>query len=160
MLPDRKSADQWFAEHSLVHTNDSRDFIHWICVPLLFLSVLGLLWSIPVPAGIAAGMPGFRWSLAAIAVALMYYVRISMPLAAGLLVFILLCHFVLHQIALRSPWPVWQVCIALFVIGWIGELVGRVIERRIPSLARDLEFILIGPAWLLSKLYRKYGIGY
>jgi uncharacterized membrane protein YGL010W len=113
-----------------------------------------------VPDVIAAGMPGFRWSLPAIALALMYYVRISMPLAAGLLVFILLCHLVLHQIALYSPWPVWEVCIALFVIGWIGELVGRVIERRIPSLARDVEFILIGPAWLLSKSYRRLGIRY
>jgi uncharacterized membrane protein YGL010W len=160
MPPEHKSADQWFAERMLVHTESSRDFIHWICVPLLFLSVLGLLWSIPVPAALAAGVPGFRWSLPAIVLALIYYVRISVPLAFGLLGFVLLCQVVLFQIALRSPWAAWEVCIALFIIGWIGELVGRVLDHRVPSLARDLAFILIGPAWLMSKLYRKLGLRY
>ncbi|HVU23042.1 MAG TPA: Mpo1-like protein [Opitutus sp.] len=160
MLPERKSADQWFAEHALVHVEDRREIVHWICVPLMFLGVFGLLWSIPVPAFIAGGMPGFRWSLPALAFALMFYARISMPLAVGVFVFILLCQLAVHQIALGVPWPVWEVCAALFVAGWIGELVCRVIDRRIPSLGRDLAFILIGPAWLMSKLYRRFGLKY
>jgi len=160
MNPERPSADQWFAEHTLVHTGNDRDYIHWICVPLLFLSVLGLLWSIPVPATIAAFLPGFRWSLPAIAVALIYYARVSLPLTIGLLGFILLTLVVISQVALRAPWPVWQVCVVLFVVGWIGELVGRVLDRRVPSLGRDLVFIVIGPAWLMSKLYRRLGLRY
>ncbi|HWA86117.1 MAG TPA: Mpo1-like protein [Opitutus sp.] len=160
MTPEPKSADQWFAEHTLVHTGSDRDFIHWMCAPLLFLSVLGLLWSIPVPAALAAGLLGFRWSLPAIVLALIYYARISLPLAIGLLGFVVLCLVAISQVALHAPWPVWQVCVVLFVVGWIGELVGRVLDRRIPSLARDLAFIVIGPAWLMSKLYRKLGLRY
>ena len=160
MLPERPSTDQWFAEHGLVHVDHRSEFIHWLCVPLLFLGVLGLLWSIPIPPAFAATVPGFRWSLPAVILALIYYLRLSAPLAFGVFGFILLCVVVIDQIAVRAPWPVWQVCAALFAIGWIGELVGRVIDHRIPSLARDFAFILIGPPWLLSKLYRRFGLSY
>lgn len=45
-----KSADQWFAEYGESHQNHTNELIHWVCVPVIFFCVLGLIWSLPVPA--------------------------------------------------------------------------------------------------------------
>ena len=43
----KKSADQWFAEYGESHQDHANELIHWICVPLIFFSVLGFIWEIP-----------------------------------------------------------------------------------------------------------------
>ena len=50
--------------------------------------------------------------------------------------------------------------VALFVVGWIIQFVGHKIEGQKPSFFEDLQFLLIGPLWLLSDVYRRLGISY
>jgi uncharacterized membrane protein YGL010W len=160
MSTQRKTADQWFAEYGESHQNETNETIHWICVPVIFFCVLGLLWSIPVPAFITHSMAGFRWSLLAIVLALMFYVRLSVPLALGLFLFIFGCQLGITGLALRAPWPVWQICLALFVLAWIGQFIGHRIEGKKPSFLKDVVFLLIGPAWLMSMVYKRLGLRY
>ena len=47
--------------------------------------------------------------------------------------------------------------IGVFVVAWIAQFVGHKIEGRKPSFLTDLTYLLIGPAWVLAKLYRKLG---
>lgn len=159
-MPSQKTADQWFAEYGESHQNDTNELIHWICVPVIFFCVLGLLWSLPVPASARAGMPDFTWALPAAALAIMFYIRLSLPLALGLIAFIFACLFGLRALAAHAPWPVWQICLVLFVLAWIGQFVGHKIEGKKPSFFKDVQFLLIGPAWLLSLLYKKLGLRY
>ena len=44
------------------------------------------------------------------------------------------------------------------VVAWIGQFIGHKIEGKKPSFFEDLQFLLIGPAWLLSFIYKKIGI--
>lgn len=60
--------------------------------------------------------------------------------------------FVDHTYPGTLPW----LCVSLFVLAWIGQFVGHAIEGRRPF--EDLQFLLIGPIWLLSSLYRRFGI--
>jgi uncharacterized membrane protein YGL010W len=50
--------------------------------------------------------------------------------------------------------------IGVFVVAWIGQFIGHVIEGRRPSFFTDLAYLLIGPAWLTGKLMRRAGIPY
>src|SRR5690606_36199920 len=43
------------------------------------------------------------------------------------------------------------------VAAWIAQFVGHKLEGRKPSFLTDLVYLLIGPAWVLSKLYRRLG---
>ncbi|HDZ8845068.1 Mpo1-like protein [Aeromonas veronii] len=43
---------------------------------------------------------------------------------------------------------------------WIAQFVGHKIEGKRPSFLADLQFLLIGPAWVLASLYRRLGIPY
>ena len=160
MKTPRKSADQWFAEYGESHQDHANETIHWICVPLIFFSVLGLLWSIPVPAALGRAAPWFIWVQPAIIAALFFYFRLSVPLAFGLLGFIALCYILLDLQALLCPFPVWKSSLILFVLAWIGQFIGHKIEGQKPSFFKDVVFLLIGPAWLMHFIYRKLRIEY
>ncbi|HYJ41455.1 MAG TPA: Mpo1-like protein [Steroidobacteraceae bacterium] len=54
----------------------------------------------------------------------------------------------------------WLTCLVIFAIGWVGQFIGHAIEGKRPSFFKDLQFLLIGPLWLLGHLYRRLGIGY
>ncbi len=56
--------------------------------------------------------------------------------------------------------PLWLVSLAVFAGAWVGQFVGHKIEGKKPSFLKDVQFLLIGPAWLLSFVYKKLGIAY
>jgi len=57
-----RSVTDWFGEYGASHANPTNKLLHWICVPLIVLSIMGLLWSIPVPGGFAALSPWLNWA--------------------------------------------------------------------------------------------------
>lgn len=159
-MPARKSADQWFAEYGESHRDHANELIHWICVPLIFFSVLGFVSSIPLPASFAEASPWFNWALVAIFGTMIFYVRLSPALSAGLLLFMSVCYSALVALELFAPWPGWKICAVIFVLAWIGQFIGHKIEGKKPSFFNDLVFLLIGPAWLMSFIYKKIGLRY
>jgi uncharacterized membrane protein YGL010W len=50
--------------------------------------------------------------------------------------------------------------VAIFIIAWIGQFYGHKVEGKKPSFLKDVQFLLIGPAWLLHFIYRKWNIPY
>ena len=156
----RKSADQWFAEYGESHQDHANELIHWICVPLIFFSVLGFIWEIPVPEDWVATVPWFNWSIVAIVLVALFYIRLSLPLAIGMLGFMAVCQSIHLRIDAWAPWPVWKVSIVVFILAWIGQFIGHKIEGKKPSFLKDVVFLLIGPAWLMSFVYKKVGLKY
>ncbi len=156
----KKSADQWFAEYGESHQDHANELIHWICVPLIFFSVLGFIWEIPIPVSWESTSFGFNWSYVAIIVVTLFYARMSLTLAVGMLAFMTICQTIHLRIEAQAPWAVWKICLVIFVLAWIGQFIGHKIEGKKPSFLKDVLFLLIGPAWLLSKVYRKFGLKY
>lgn len=140
----------WFTEYSVSHQNHTNKIIHWICVPSIFFSVVCLLSLVPVASVM---------SLAEITMvaATIFYIRLSPKLAAGLVLFYLLCLWGAKQLAML-PVPLWQTALLIFTAAWIGQFIGHKIEGKKPSFLKDLQFLLIGPAWLLGFIYRRLGI--
>ena len=159
-MPAKKTADQWFAEYGESHQDHTNELIHWICVPVIFFCVLGFVWTIPVPGAWLDAAPWFNWMLVAIVIASAFYVRLSPRLSAGLLLFMAVCYGGLIAVELFAPRPVWQICAVLFVLAWIGQFLGHRIEGRKPSFFKDVLFLLIGPAWLMSMVYKKLHLRY
>lgn len=91
---------------------------------------------------------------------MIFYFRLSVPLAIGMLLFstAVIAFIVMYEQADLSP--VWQLALGIFIGAWIGQFVGHKIEGKKPSFFQDLQFLLIGPIWLLGFVYRKIGIRY
>ena len=51
--------------------------------------------------------------------------------------------------------PLFYSSLAIFVIAWIGQFYGHKLEGKKPSFLKDLQFLLIGPAWVIKKVTTK-----
>lgn len=126
------------------HQDPGTKAIHWICVPLIVGSVLGMLWAASPPA-----------ALAVIAAAILFYLLLSVPLACGMLA-------VLAAMALGADlvrrWPADN--IAGHVRRGVRRAIHRPCDRRKPAFVEDLRSFLVAPAWLVSDLYRRRGLRY
>lgn len=158
-----RKIDALLSEYGESHKNETNKAIHWICVPLIFFSVVGLFASIPsgiVESFLGAENPYSNWATVLLALALIYYVTLSIPLSLGMLLFSVLCLLGLNFISSLNLAPLWAVCLGIFVVAWIGQFYGHKVEGKKPSFFKDLQFLLIGPAWLMHFVYKKIGIPY
>lgn len=153
-----KTIHQWLDEYGESHQDHTNKTIHWICVPSIFFSITGLLYGIKLPLLIS----GLQINLAMIVLALVtvYYVSLSRTLWVGLMLFALLCLWLCQLIEEVNILPLWLFCIIVFVVAWIGQFYGHKVEGKKPSFLKDIQFLMIGPAWLMSFIYKRLGIGF
>jgi uncharacterized membrane protein YGL010W len=154
-----KTADQWFDEYAISHRNSANKLIHWICVPTIYAAVIGLLWDIPVPAAIQ-GIPLANWATAAAVVAMAFYFRLALSIGLGMLIFTGLIFALIGGYERLSSGGVWTPSLIIFVVAWIFQFIGHKIEGAKPSFLKDIQFLLVGPAWLLGYIYRRSGVPY
>jgi len=128
------------------HRHPTNELIHFVCVPLIVFTLLGILWSIH---------PLLAW-MAGLA-ALAYYGRLSMPFAVGMLALFLV---MMRLLSLMPPLTVLPLSIAVFAVAWIGQFIGHKIEGKKPSFLDDLRFLLIGPLFVLGFHYRRFNVAY
>ncbi|MBK7555063.1 MAG: DUF962 domain-containing protein [Flavobacteriales bacterium] len=154
-----RGAESWFGEYSENHGNATNIAIHWVCVPAIFFSVIGLLGSIP-PAEFP-WLGQVPWAKLVIAFALLlFYVRLSISIMIGMALVSYLCIVAVRWLDEYAPWPLWAICLVIFSVAWVGQFYGHKVEGKKPSFLKDLAFLLVGPAWLLVKVYKRLGIPY
>ena len=155
---NERRIDRWFAHYSDDHRNAANQRIHVFAVPLILWSVVALLWCIPV-----AGhwfRPGI-WAALAMFFAWSFYFRASRNLGYGMLaVFVAMAWLTRWLHLALGTMPLLHLAIGVFVVAWIAQFLGHKVEGRKPSFLTDLTYLLIGPAWVLAKLYRKLGWSY
>lgn len=155
-----QSVESLLSEYGESHQNPMNKFIHWICVPAIVWTVVALLWAIPFPAALQTESFPLNWAVVVLVLVQIYYFALSIKLGLGLLLYNVLMLWLTSLIEVVSPWPLWQLALAVFVLAWIGQFIGHIIEGKRPSFLKDLQFLLIGPAWLMAFIYRALGISY
>jgi uncharacterized membrane protein YGL010W len=152
----RRPVDRFLGNYSEDHRNGVNQVIHWICVPPIVWTVVAALWVLPVPTMLAR--PGLWAGLAAFA-ALGFYFRLSRALGVAMLLFfaalMLLTHWLYETIGASNL--LWS-AIGVFVVAWVAQFIGHEFEGKRPSFLTDLVYLLIGPLWLMSKLFRRLGL--
>jgi uncharacterized membrane protein YGL010W len=158
-----RKIDQLFTEYGESHQNQTNKAIHWICVPLIFFSIVGLIASIPshgVQSFLGHGNPYANWATLGLMLVLIYYVTLSFTLSIGMMLFAAACLMLSNYIVRLNIAPLWAVCLGIFVLAWIGQFYGHKVEGKKPSFLKDIQFLLIGPAWLMHFIYKRLGIPY
>jgi uncharacterized membrane protein YGL010W len=140
-----RKVDKLFERYGESHRHPTNKAIHWVCVPLISWSLIALLW-VASPA----------LAFAFIGAATLFYVRLSFPIAMGMLA---IAAVMVYPLVLLGDAAL-PVALAVFVIAWIGQFIGHRIEGRKPSFLEDVGFLLVGPAWLLHFVYRRVGIAW
>ncbi|MBI5917459.1 MAG: DUF962 domain-containing protein [Bacteroidetes bacterium] len=155
-----KTIDLLLAKYGESHQNGINKFIHWICVPSIMFSLFGLLFSIPffTERGLFT-----NWATVALAAALVYYFRLSLTMFLGFVLIgsaMLYGNNAIYEATFGDAKMLALISIFIFVMAWIGQFIGHKIEGKKPSFLEDLQFLLIGPAWLLHFIFKKVGINY
>ena len=151
-----RTLDQWFSEYAVSHQNKTNKAIHYLCVPAIFFSIVGLLMSIP-PAFLQDVFSGNlplveNWASFALAFVLIFYFRLSVVMGIKILIFASLC--IIGNFYIAQAAPLWLVSLIIFAVAWVGQFYGHKIEGKKPSFLKDLQFLLIGPAWVINNLFR------
>lgn len=149
-----KTAQQWFDEYAISHQNETNKIIHFICVPAIFFSVIGLLMSIP--SAFLKNTFGLynplleNWAVVASIGILIFYLRLGFWHFMNMLLLITLS--IIGNFWIHESGHLALISIIIFVVAWIGQFYGHKIEGKKPSFIKDLQFLLIGPLWVLKKL--------
>ena len=152
-----KTLDQWFEEYAESHQNPKNKAIHYICVPAIFFSIVGLLMSIP--SGFLKNIFHLNlpivenWAVVVLLFMSLFYLRLSVVMALKIMIFSAFCLILNYYIG-QFVW-LWLFSIGVFAIAWIGQFYGHAIEGKKPSFLKDLQFLMIGPAWVVENLFSK-----
>lgn len=139
----RRKVDRLLAHYEESHRDPRNERIHFVAIPLIMLSLIGLLYTL------------HPWAAHAFILASMvYYARLStvfLVAMAGLSVVGLALVYAMGEHRL-------SICVALFVAAWIAQFAGHRMEGRKPSFFEDLQYLWVGPIFVVSKLFLKLGI--
>jgi len=151
-----KSMQEWFDEYAVSHQNKTNQSIHYICVPAIYFSIVGMLMSINTTFLVnTIGLNNSfieNWGTVLLIFILVFYLRLSVKIFLKMFVFSALC--VVGNYYISQQFSLFYVSVGIFVVAWVGQFYGHHIEGEKPSFFKDLQFLLIGPPWVFEKLTR------
>ena len=128
-------------------------------MPAIFFSITGLLYCIKLPV-IITDRVQLNVAMITLLLTTVYYLSLSIKIGIGMLLFGIICLALCYGIETSLPFPLWLFCIIVFILAWIGQFYGHKVEGKKPSFLKDIQFLLIGPMWLMSFMYKKMGISF
>lgn len=141
-----KTLEQWFTEYGTSHQNKTNQRIHKVAVPGIYFSIVGLVWCLP---SFRFSGVDIEWLWLILMPVLFFYYGLSRRVFTIMSVFTLVCVIgieVLFQLGVN----ILNLSIGLFIILWVLQFIGHKIEGKEPSFFEDLQFLLIGPAWVFA----------
>ena len=156
-----RKIDSLFNEYAESHQNHTNKTIHWICVPLIFFSIIGLISVIPSPHFCAEYFGCISLvSLIVIVLVLLYYFSLSWRTCLIMVFLVLLLEHFAYFLNINFQGKSVWIYVGIFILAWIGQFYGHKIEGKKSSFLKDLQFLLIGPIWLLHFVLKKLGLKY
>jgi uncharacterized membrane protein YGL010W len=138
-----RKVDMLLAHYGESHRNPRNEHIHFVAIPLIMVSLLGLMW---------AAHPWLAYAF--VAASLVYYARLSLVFLLAMAVVSALALLLVQAMGAR----VLPISAGIFVAAWIAQFIGHKIEGKKPSFFEDLQYLWVGPLFVLSKLFERLGL--
>lgn len=127
-----------FEDYSAFHRTRGNKLCHFIGIPLISVSLLGILQD---------------WGVALWLLATLWYIKLDWRIGTPFSLVVLGLYFLGRAIPLPA-------LVAMFVVGWVFQLVGhKKYERNSPAFLGNIRHLLIGPLWIFAKLMKLGPIG-
>jgi uncharacterized membrane protein YGL010W len=141
--PLERKIDILLDHYGQSHLNPRNELIHYLAIPLIMLSLCGLMFAL------------HPWvAYAFITASMVYYARLSWVFFGLMCVWSMLIVAIVHSMGSN----VLIYSVAIFVGAWIAQFIGHKIEGKKPSFFEDIQYLWVGPLFVLSKLLHKFGI--
>jgi uncharacterized membrane protein YGL010W len=140
-----RKVDALLHHYGLSHTHPTNELIHFVAIPAIMLSLTGLVFALH-PA----------LALLFVGASMVYYARLSWPFTLCMLLGSSVMLAVVDALDTRGLLV--PVCLAVFVVAWIFQFIGHRIEGKKPSFFEDIQYLWVGPLFVLSKLFLRLGM--
>ena len=142
--PPLRRVDSLLAHYGESHRNPINELIHFAAIPLIMWSIVGLLFAL------------HPWvAYAFLAASLVYYLRLGSPLMV--LCMVVWTAITLALVLAAGPLLV-PLALGVFVVAWIFQFIGHRIEGKKPSFFEDIQYLWVGPLFVLSRLLARLGL--
>jgi hypothetical protein len=141
--PATRRVDQLLAHYGQSHQNPGNEVIHLIAIPLIMLSLVGMLCALH-----------HYIAYALVAASMVYYARLSWVFFITMTLWSALTFA--GVFAMGSQ--VFPVSLAIFIGAWVLQFIGHKMEGKKPSFFEDIQYLWVGPLFVLSKLFGKLGV--
>lgn len=141
-----KRLDAYFSDYAAYHRTRGNKICHYIGIPLIAITLLGLLAEIRIlPAHIPGGeIARLDGGILLLALAGLWYLTLDWKLAVPFTLFGLGMYFFGRALPMLWLWT-------FFVLGWVFQGIGHyVYEKKSPAFLKNLKHILIGPLWIFA----------
>lgn len=126
-----------FADYAAYHKTPGNKWFHRLGIPMIMLSLLGMLARVPVWQQVTFGM---------VLIAVTGVIYLMLDLRLGILMIVVSIAFYFAGAAM-SMW----LNVSLFVLGWIFQFIGHTFyEHRQPAFMKNAMHLLVGPMWILN----------
>jgi uncharacterized membrane protein YGL010W len=150
------SLDDWADRYGRLRAPGQLTFSNCIGIPFLVISLLGLLWPIPLPA---ADAPALNGATLFIMATFVYYCMLSIRIALVGLALLILAVLPSAWVATRGL-PVWPLALGAFLPAFAWQLTTTWRATGSARVISNLQYLMLGPVWLLRAAFRRAGITY
>ncbi len=133
--------DQLLAHYSLSHQHPVNERIHFLAVPLIMLTLIGLMFEIH---------PAVAYVF--LAASMVYYLRLSLVFSAVMTVWTALMLMVVFAMGEHRL----LICVSVFVGAWVLQFIGHKLEGQKPSFFEDVQYLWVGPLFVLRPLLLRF----
>ena len=139
-----RKVDRLLAHYGESHLNSTNEAIHMVAIPAIMFSIVGLLFALHPWAAYAF-----------VAASLVYYAMLRSP---AFLITMLVGTVALLAAAQALGDLVFPVSAAIFVVAWVFQFIGHKIEGKKPSFFEDIQYLWVGPLFVLSRIFLRLGM--
>lgn len=138
-----RRVDVLLEHYAQSHRDPRNEAIHCVAIPLIMLSLVGLLYAL------------HPWvAYVFVAASLVYYTRLSLVFLLAMAVLTAVALLLVRAMGSQ----VLPASAVIFLLAWIAQFVGHKLEGRKPSFFEDLQYLWVGPLFVLALLFRRLGI--
>ena len=155
-----RNLNQFLADYGDSHENPVNQLIHFICVPVILVTTLGLFWLVPIGQWLGLEGAAAQWLNGATllgALSAIVYLRLGLGVLALMVGWFAASVAIILGIQ-NAGLPLGWICLGLWVAAWIVQVYGHKVEGKKPSFVDDLVFLLIGPIFVSVEIAAKLGL--
>jgi hypothetical protein len=151
--------DEWTGRYAELRAGGPGSPSAWLGIPLTIIGLIGVLWSLPVASPLTEASPAINYATLFLMATFVYYCILSIGLAFGAFLFLLLASLPSLWLAVTGV-PLAPIAVPLFCVAFVWQLVDTHRATGRLLVIRNLQYLMLGPIWLLRAAYRKLGLGY
>lgn len=135
--------DQLLAHYSESHQHPVNERIHFLAVPLIMLTLIGLMFELH---------PAVAYVF--LAASMLYYLRLSLVFSTVMAAWTLIMLVLVHAMGEHRL----VICVAVFVGAWVLQFIGHKLEGKKPSFFEDVQYLWVGPLFVLRPLLLRFNL--